>query len=152
MARRRGFFLAEIITATALLGLLIAGLAVSMNGFSMVNDCQWTRQRCTAAAQAQLDCLVATGKPIEPQELHRLWPAVDVSIDRSSGTATWAGLELIQVTAAAQAGSRRVTVHLARYVPRVSLPGEKGPAVGNGGILQTSNVTLHTSVTAGGQS
>ena len=111
--RRSGFLLAELVVATALLGMIIAGLAVSMNGFSMVNDCQWARQRCTAAAQAQLDSFAATGRLIEPEELKRLWPGVDVVVDRSPGAGPWEGLELIQVTATAQAGPRKITVHLA---------------------------------------
>ena len=129
MQRRRvrysGFLLAELMVATALLGLIIACLAVSMNGFSLVNDCQWARQRCTAAAEAQLDSLTATGRLIEPQEIKRLWPGVDVSVDESSGAAPWDGLELVRVTATAQAGPRKITVHLARYVGRAStLAGE----------------------------
>ena len=107
-------------TSTALLGLIMAGLAVSMNGFSMVNDSQWTRQRCTAAAEAQLESVAATGRQIEPEELKRLWPGVDVSVDRSAGAAPWEDLDLVQVTATAQAGPRKITVHLARYVGRAS--------------------------------
>ena len=118
--RCRGFLLAELMVATALLGLIITGLAVSMNGFSMFNDCQWARQRCTAAAQAQLDSLAATGRLIEPQEIKRLWPGVDVSVDKSVSAAPWDELELVQVTATAQAGPRKITVHLARYVGRAS--------------------------------
>jgi type II secretory pathway pseudopilin PulG len=114
--RDRGFILAELITATALLGLIIVGLAVSMRGFSLVNDCQWARQRCTAAAQAQLDSLTATGRLIEPPELERLWPGVSISVDRTPGEAPWNGLELVRATASAQAGSRKVTVRLTRYV------------------------------------
>jgi len=130
MQRRRvrcsGFLLAELMVATGLLGLIIACLAVSMNGFSLVNECQWTRQRCTAAAQAQLDSLAATGRLIEPQEIKRLWPGVDVSVDKSAPAAPWDGLELIRVAATAQAGPRKVTVHLARYLRRE-------PAVAEGG-------------------
>ena len=118
--RCSGFLLAELMVATALLGLIIAGMAVSMNGFSMVNDCQWARQRCTAAAQAQFDSIAATGRRIELQELKRLWPGVDVLVDQSPGTGRWDRLELIQVTATAQAGPRKITVHLARYVGRAS--------------------------------
>jgi type II secretory pathway pseudopilin PulG len=118
--RCRGFLLAELMVATALLGLIITCLAASMNGFSLVNDCQWARQRCTAAAQAQLDSLAATGRLIEPQELKRLWPGVDVTVDRSPGVVPWDALELVQVTAGAQAGPRKVTVCLARYVGRAS--------------------------------
>jgi type II secretory pathway pseudopilin PulG len=118
-----GFLWAELVVATALLGVVIAGLAVSMDGFSMVNNLQWARQRCVAAAQAQLDSLAATGRPIEPQELARLWPDVEVVADRSPGTGPWDGLERIQVTATAQPGPRKVTIHLARYLRRVSAEG-----------------------------
>ncbi len=118
--RCRGFLFAELIVSMGLLGLIIAGLAISMNGFSMVNDYQWSRQRCTAAAQAQLDSIVTTGRPIEPQELKRLWANVDVTTDRTPGAAPWEGLELIQVTASARAGSKKVTVRLARYVGRTA--------------------------------
>jgi type II secretory pathway pseudopilin PulG len=114
--RRPGFLTAELLTATALLGLVIAGLAISMNGFSMFNGYQWTRQRCTAAAQAQLDSITATGVPIDDQELKRLWPEVEVVAETKPGEAPWDGLELVQVTATGRAGPRRVTIHLARYV------------------------------------
>jgi len=117
-----GFLLAEVITATALLGLIVVGLMVSMNGFALVNDSQWARQRCTAAAQAQLDSLAATGKPIEPSACRRLWPGVEISMTRSPGAGPWAGLELIEVTATAQAGPRRITVRLARYLGQSSPP------------------------------
>jgi hypothetical protein len=62
---------------------------------------------------AQLDSLTATGQPIQPQELKRLWSDVDVSVTRTPADGPWDGLELVQVTAAAQ----RVTVRLARYAP-----------------------------------
>jgi type II secretory pathway pseudopilin PulG len=123
-----GFLWAELVVAIGLLGVVVAGLAVSMTGFTLVNNCQWTRQRCTAAAQAQLDSLVATGRPIEPQELQRLWPRVEVQVDRSPGTGPWNGLDLLQVTATAQAGRRKITVHLARYVGRASPLATQGRA------------------------
>ena len=130
MAMRRircgGFLLAELVVATALLGLIITGLAVSMNGFSMVNDYQWARQRCTAAAEAQLDSVMATGQLIEPQELKRLWPGVNVTVHRSAGATPWDGLELVQVAAIAQAGPRKVTVRLARYLRRDAATTEGG--------------------------
>jgi len=121
-----GFLWAELVVAMALLGVVLAGLTVSMNGFALVNDCQWARQRCTAAAQAQIDSLIATGRQIERPEIQRLWPRVEVRVDRSPGAGPWDGLELLQVTASAQAGPRKVAVHLARYLPR-------GPATAKGG-------------------
>ncbi len=104
--------MAEMLTATVLLGLILTGLAVSTNGFSKFNQYQWTRQRCTAAALAQLESVTSAGILIEPQELKRLWPEVNVSVERTRADAPWDGLELVQVTAA----SRQVTVRLARYV------------------------------------
>lgn len=121
-----GFLLTELMVATALLGMIITGLAVSLNGFSMVNDSQWARQRCTAAAEAQLDSVTATGRPIEPPELQRLWPGVKVMVHRSAGATPWDGLELVQVAASAQAGPRKVTVHLARYLRRDAAATEGG--------------------------
>jgi hypothetical protein len=120
--RNKGFLLAEVATGIALLAVVLAGLAVSLRAFSHLNDYNWARQRCTAAAQAQLDCITATGKPIEPDEMKRLWSNVDVSLDRTPGEEQWAGLELVRVTAVAQAGPQRVTVRLARYVrPRLAV-------------------------------
>jgi len=106
----------EVIVATAILGIIIVGLATSMSAFSSFNEYQWMRQHCIAAAQAQLDSITATGRTVEPQEMARLWGTVEVSVSREPGAAQWEGLELIRVTAAGQAGPRRVTVHLARYV------------------------------------
>jgi type II secretory pathway pseudopilin PulG len=130
MAKNRtgygGFLWAEMVVAMALLGVVLTGLAASMHGFSLVNDCQWARQRCTAAAQAQIDSLVATGRQIEPQELQRLWPRVEVRVDRAPGAGPWEGLELLQVTATVHAGPRKVTAHLARYLRRGSAPAEGG--------------------------
>jgi hypothetical protein len=126
-----GFLWAEMVVAIGLLGVVLTGLAVSLRGFALINDCQWARQRCTAAAQAQIDSLVATGRPIEREELQRLWPHVEVRVDRAPGAGPWEGLELLQVTATTQAGRRHITVHLARYLGRASPPAQT--AGGRGG-------------------
>ncbi len=120
--RYKGLFLADFLTSIALLGVILTILALSMNGFSKFNRYQWARQRCIAAATAQLDSITATGSPIEEQELQRLWPSMSVTVDRSAASGPWAGLELVQVTAA----TREVKVRLVRYIqPR--------PAVAKGG-------------------
>lgn len=110
--------MAEVIVGAILLGLAITGLAVSLQGFSMMNRYQWTRQRCVAAAEAQLDSLAATGTPIEESEIKRLWPEAKVAVDRSAGQGSWDGLELVRVTATGKAGARAVTVRLERYFAR----------------------------------
>jgi Tfp pilus assembly protein PilV len=116
--RRRGFLMTELIVGTALLGVALAGLAVSLQGASMFNQYQWTRQRCVAAAEAQLDSLAATGGPIEETRMKSLWPDVDVAMDTMIGEAAWEGLEMVRVTATGKAGPRVVTVRLERYFPR----------------------------------
>lgn len=115
--KQRGFLMTELIVGTALLGVALAGLAVSLQGASMFNQYQWTRQRCVAAAEAQLDSLTATGRPIAETRMKSLWPDVDVAVSRA-GEATWEGLELVRVAATGKAGPRVVTVHLERYFPR----------------------------------
>ncbi len=120
--RYKGIFLADFLTSIVLLGLIIMILATSMNGFSKFNQYQWARQRCIAAATAQIDSITATGSPIEEQELQRLWPYVTVTVDRSRMDGRWDGLELVQVTAAA----REVKVHLVRYI-------QPQPTVAKGG-------------------
>ncbi len=117
-----GFMLAELIVAMSLFALLLAGLTVSVGGFSAFNRHQWARQQCIAAAMAQLDSITATGAPIDPDECQRLWPRVTVSLERVPGDGQWAGLERIDVKASAQAGPREVVVMLARYVTPPAQP------------------------------
>jgi len=120
--RYKGIFLADFLVSIVLLGVIITILAASVNSFSKFNQYQWARQRCIAAATAQLDSITATGSIIEEQEIERLWPHVSVAVDRSAASGPWDGLERVQVTAAA----REVKVSLTRYIqPR--------PAVAKGG-------------------
>lgn len=114
--RIHGFVLAELAVSISLLGLILAGLAVSMQGFARLNQYQWTRQRCIAAAEAQLDSLTATGAPIGEAELKRLWPEVNMVMDREAGAGSWDALELVRIAATGRAGAHSVTVRLERYV------------------------------------
>jgi len=104
--------MADFLTAAALLGLIIVLLAVATGTFSRFNEYQWARQRCLAAATAELDSITATGSPVGAQDLERVWPQVTVSVDRSPAGGPWAGLELIRVTTS----TGRVKVHLVRYI------------------------------------
>jgi len=115
---RRGFMMAEVMVGTALLAMALAALAVILQGVSKINVHQWTRQRCVAAAQAQIDSLATSGKAIEESEIERLWPRVRVSIARTAGDGVWQGLDLVRVTAVGWAESHEVSVHLERYLPR----------------------------------
>jgi type II secretory pathway pseudopilin PulG len=112
----RGFLLTEITVAMIVLGILLVGLALSLNGFAKFNRYQLVRQQCIAAAQAELDSITATGKAIPDEDLKRLWPKLSVSIKNSIGTGQWQGLKLIEVTASGMALSKEVRVQLSRYV------------------------------------
>jgi len=125
--KRGGFITADVLTGITLLGLIVVGLAVSMNGFSAFNQYEWTRQRCTAAAVAQLDSLTATGRPIEPEQVKRLWPKVETTIETTPGQGPWQGLEQVRVTAVGSLpGTRQVTVCLTRYIRPNLVAGQGG--------------------------
>jgi len=117
-----GFLLSEMIVGLTVLGVLLAGLAVSLNGFARFNKYQLLRQRCTAAAQAELDSIAATGTPISDEDFKRLWPKVEVVISKSQGTGHWTGFTLVQVTTINKSFKRPVRVKLCRYI----IPGEGG--------------------------
>jgi len=116
--RQKGVFTAELIVGMALLSLAIVGLTVSIQGISMFNRYEWTRQRCTAAAEAQMDSVVAVGRLIDEAELKRLWPDVDVTAERTPGAGPWEGLERLRVTATGKAGRRAVVIGLERYLTK----------------------------------
>jgi len=116
--RRRydGFLLAELIVALTILGMLLACMAFSLNGMVKFNRYQLIRQQCIAAAQAQLDGLTATGRPISDADFKRLWPELRVSIDKTPGTGQWQGMELVEVTASGKSYRKQVQIKLSRYI------------------------------------
>jgi type II secretory pathway pseudopilin PulG len=112
----RGFLMTEIIVALSLLGLLLAGLALSLSGLARFNRYQLVRQQCIAAAEAQLDSIAATGKPVADDEFKRLWPKVTVSVKRSPGTGKWQDMELIAVATNGISYHKEVKIKLSRYI------------------------------------
>jgi len=115
--REQGFLLTEMIVVAGIVTLLLSGLAMSLRGLAGFNRYQLTRQRCIAAAQAQLDSLGATGRPIPPGKIRQLWPDLSTTVAISPGSGQWDGLQLVTVTAVGKSFGRKVTVELARYVP-----------------------------------
>ncbi len=114
--RTGGWLLVEVIVSLAVLGILATVLAVAQSTSARLNKHILLRQRCLAAGQAQLDSIVATGKPISDKDLKRLWPGVRVEVNTEPGKGDWAGLTRLQVTAEATAGGRNIKVTLCRYV------------------------------------
>ncbi len=108
----------EIIISLTILGILLIGLALSLDAFRRFNHYQLVKQRCIAAAQAQLDSITATGKSIPDEDFKRLWPKLSVSIKESAGTGQWEGMKLVKVAARGNSFDKEVKVKLSRYVLR----------------------------------
>ena len=117
-SRYGGFLLVEMTVGLTVLAMLLAGVAFSMNGMAKFNRYQLVRQQCIAAAQAQLDSLTATGKPIPNEDFRRIWPQISVSIEKSDGDDQWQGMELVNVTASGKSFRKEVEIRLARYIPK----------------------------------
>jgi prepilin-type N-terminal cleavage/methylation domain-containing protein len=114
--RQRGFLLTELIVALTVLGILMTGFALSLHAFAQFNSYQLVRQRCIAAAQAELDSMTATGKPVPGEDFERLWPGLTVSIDESPGVGQWQGMKLVNVTTNGKSFRSKVQVRLCRYI------------------------------------
>ena len=113
-----GFLWTEVAIALTILGILLIGLALSLDAFRRFNHYQLVKQRCIAAAQAQLDSIAATGESIRDEDFKRLWPKLSVSIKKSAGTGQWEGMKLVRVTASGKSLDKEVKVKLSRYVLR----------------------------------
>lgn len=111
-----GFVLTEIAVAMTILGILLACLAFSLHGFAKFNSYQLVRQRCIAAAQAELDCITATGRQIPDEDFSRLWPKLSVSVRKAAGTGQWQGMDLVEATATGKSFRKEVQIQLSRYV------------------------------------
>jgi len=112
----RGFLFTEVVVALTILGILLVGLALSLDAFRRFNHYQLVKQRCISAAQAQLDSITATGKSIRDEDFKRLWPKLSVSFEKSAGTGQWEGMKLVKVTARGNSLDKEVKVKLTRYV------------------------------------
>lgn len=106
------------------LGMLIIGLALTMHGFTKFNSYHLIRQRCVAAAQAQLDSFAATGEPVPDEVFNSLWPKLDISIDESPGQGQWQSIKLVKVTAKGKSFGKDVIISLSRYIADTSQAGK----------------------------
>ena len=89
---------------------------MSLYGFAKFNRYQLVRQQCIAAAQAELDSIASTGKPISDEDFERLWPKLGVSITKSPGAGQWQGTEFVEVTTNGKSFRTEVKIQLARYI------------------------------------
>ena len=111
-----GFLITEMMTSLLVMGILFGCLALSLDGIRRFNHYQLTRQRCIAAAQAQLDSISVTGGQISEKDFKRLWPKLNVSIEKSDGDGQWEKLKLIKVKTKAKSFDKNVEIELTRYI------------------------------------
>jgi len=114
--KNSGWILAELIVAMTVLGIVLVGLALSLNGFTRFNHYQLVRQRCIASAQAQLDSLTATGESISKSEFEKLWPKITFTIEETAGKGQWQGMKLVKVTTSGTSTNNKARVTLSRYI------------------------------------
>ncbi len=115
--RTPGFIMGELIVALTVLGTLVVALTLSLDGIRRFNHYQWTRQRCLSAAQAQLDCVTVSSRPLDANDMARLWPRVTTTVTSTAGKEQWDGLALVAVEASSPSFQRQVRVRLTRYCP-----------------------------------
>lgn len=114
--RHSGFLLTEMTVSLTLMAMLLAGLALSLHGIAKFNHYQLVRQKCIAAAQAQLESIAVTGGPIPDEDLADLWSNISVSAEKSPGTGQWSSMELVEVTAIGRSFRKEVRIQLSRYL------------------------------------
>ena len=114
--RNNGWLTTEVIVTIGVLSLIFFGFMKTMSATGRLNRLLLARQQCTAAAQAQLDCIEATGEKLGPEDIARLWPGLEVAVEELVGKGDWKGLRLIKVTATNKSLHKKVEVQLCRYV------------------------------------
>ncbi len=110
-----GFLITEMIVGMSVLVVILGFVALAVSTFRAINTRQLVRQQCISAAQAQLDSIAAVGRPLDDDDLKRLWPKVTLQTEISDGTGTWQGMKLFKVKASAKAGHKDVFVELAEF-------------------------------------
>ena len=111
-----GYLLTEMIVSMSVLAILLIGLALSLDGFRRFNHYQLVRQRCIAAAEAELDSITVTGRQIPAEDFEQLWPKLSVSVEQSDGAGQWSGMKFVEVTASGNSFNKQVKVRLCRYI------------------------------------
>jgi hypothetical protein len=81
----------ECAWAISILGMLVGAGAYVSHHVGQFNRHELARRRCLAAAEAQIDSIAETGKPLPAAEVKRLWPKVKFIADRRPARGAWEG-------------------------------------------------------------
>ncbi len=117
MTKHKGLLSIEMVVAIGVMATIIAVLAALGNSFGKLNSTLWAQHTCYAAGQAQMDCIAATGEPIDPAKFNSLWPTVTCQIETTEGTGQWQGLTQVRLSLSARAKKKTVQVQMTRYLP-----------------------------------
>jgi len=115
--KHKGMLSVELVVAISVLATIIGVLVALGNSYGKLNNNLWARHICNNAAQAQMDALATTGKPINDSTFEKLWPGVTCTIEKSDGSGTWRGLQRIDLTLSKKVKQNDVQIHLTRYLP-----------------------------------
>lgn len=111
-----GWIFTETIVALAVILLLVTALLTSLREFGRFNHYQLVRHRCVNAAQAQLDSLAATGSALTTDQNQKLWPNIDITINKTPGSGPWQGLTLITAHANSTAIGKNIEIELSKFL------------------------------------
>lgn len=114
--KHKGLLSVELVVAMSVLAIIIGVLIVLGTSFGKLNNMLWAQHTCYNAAQAQLDAIAATGKPIDDKTFGRLWPGVTCAIETADGSGPWQGLQKIDLTLNKKTKSKDVRVQVTRYL------------------------------------
>ena len=113
--KNNGWLMTETAVVLFLTAVFSIALISAMATFRKLNYNLLKKQQCLAAGRAQLESVIATGQTIDDEDFKRLWPDVEVAVDRQGGQGDWTGLDLCIVTTKARVRKRYVEIQLCRY-------------------------------------
>ncbi len=115
--KNNGWLLTEIAVTLFVLASFFMVMISATATFGRFNRLLLNKQRCLAAARAQVDSVVFTGRALKAEDFKRLWPRLEVDVDIRDGAGDWKGLKLCVVTTSVKARKRNIEIRLSQYYP-----------------------------------
>lgn len=113
--KNNGWLLTEIAVTLFVLASFFMVMISATATFGRFNRLLLDKQRCVAAARAQVDSVVSTGQALKAEDFKRLWPRLEVDVDIRDGAGDWKGLKLCVVTTRAKVRKRYIEIQLSQY-------------------------------------
>lgn len=117
--RNNGFLIAEFLVTFTILSAILVSFAVLLGYVKEFGEYNIIRQHCIQAANAQLDSITATSKPLTDDKIKSLWDKVATDIKITDGQGQWNGLKLVKVKSTSFLRKKEIIIELARYVQQV---------------------------------